>query len=155
MAYINNTGYENKREWAARRMAENKEIETLTNEQHELLEELCSFRHELHTNWDSAFNPQSGSFNRFANEISSFSVGLTGHDLHTRICEAFGTAPFNPIDYPTLDDYEDYDYDNVDEAYDDACSLFSRINNEIELFLTNIDKEHDTSYAPTGATRIY
>ena len=70
MGIISKEGYRGKREWAAKRMEQNKKIETLTEEQHNLLAELCTFRHDLHHNWDSAWNEESQNFDKFANNIN-------------------------------------------------------------------------------------
>lgn len=145
--------YERKKEWAARRMADNKEIETLTEEQHELLERLCTFRHDLHTNWDSAFCSGSGDYDKYANEICVHCVGME-NDLYTEVKEAFGKAPFTPIDYPDDYCYDVLGYESVEEAREEAYKLFEQVNEEIEAFLYSIDKEHGTDYCPSGYTRI-
>ena len=65
MAYLDKDAYIAKRELAARRMAENAEIETLTPEQHEALEYLCTVRHNIHCNQDDLFKSQCGNFTDF------------------------------------------------------------------------------------------
>ena len=154
MAYLDKEAYERKREYAAKRMAENREITTLTDEQHDLLNELCTFRHDLHTNQKSAFNANSSDYSYYANNISKYYVGVSEDDLHSRIVKAFGTAPYTPIDYPTSEDYDDYGM-TYEEAQEEAETLFDKINTQIENFLSDIDKKHGTNYCPSGATRIY
>lgn len=151
MGSVSKEGYERKREWAARRMAENAEIESLTEEQHEYLAKLCNFRHELHTSWRSAFNPYSAEFSRFSREISEYS---DNQDLIYEGMKLFGKAPFAATDYPTFDSYEEDGYEDYDEAFDAACEEFRKINSDIESFLLEIDKEHGTDYCPSGATRL-
>ena len=153
-AIIDKEAYDGKREWAASRMEENKKVSTLTQEQHELLEELCKFRHDLHTNWESAFNDESSSFTYYEENISTYSVGNSGEELPCRIEKAFGEMPFSPIDYPTSADYADYGL-SYEEAFDRACDEFDKVNNEIETFLSKVDKKHGTHYCPEGATRLY
>lgn len=48
MSKINKEGYERKAEWADRRMEDNKSVDTLTEDQHEVLASVCSKRHTLH-----------------------------------------------------------------------------------------------------------
>ena len=151
MGIISKEGYRGKREWAAKRMEQNKKIETLTEEQHNLLAELCTFRHDLHHNWDSAWNEESQNFDKFANNISEYSVE---DGLSEKIMAALGEAPFKRIDYPTAGTY-DLDDLSYEEGFDQACDLFIEVNNEIETFLREIDKEHGTDYAPSEATRLF
>lgn len=161
MAILDKDAYERKREWAARRMAENAKVESLTDEQHELLEKLCTYRHELHCNWGTMFNPQSGNFNELADVISEYAVGTGEWDLYSAIKEAFGREPFTPTDWPTREcckewyAYDDIEnaYEDPDEAYEVMCEVLSKVNSEIEAFLAEVDKEHGTSYCPSGITR--
>ena len=52
MAQLNKDAYYGKMIYAGKKMAKNKEIETLTEEQHDALSQMCSARHELHTHMD-------------------------------------------------------------------------------------------------------
>ena len=151
MGIVSKEGYRGKAEWAAERMEHNKNTcTTLTPEQHTLLAELCTFRHDLHHNWDSAWNEESGNHSKFADNIDIYAEDI---GLAEKIKEAFGKTPFKRIDYPTTSTYA---LDNLtfEEAFDQACDLFIQVNDEIEEFLRKIDKEHGTDYAPSGATRI-
>lgn len=151
MGIISKEGYHGKREWAAKRMEQNKKIETLTEEQHNLLAELCTFRHDLHHNWDSAWNDESQNFGVYCDGISIYNDDA---GLPEKIKQAFGKEPFERIDYPTSNTYELDDL-TWEEGYEQACDLFAQVNDEIETFLREIDKEHGTDYAPSGATRLF
>lgn len=151
MGIISKEGYRGKLEWAAKRMERNKTTcTTLTPEQHDLLAELCAFRHDLHHNWDSAWNEESQNFDKFANNISEYSVE---DGLSEKIMAALGEAPFKRIDYPTSNTYELDDL-TWEEGYEQACDLFAQVNDEIEEFLRDIDRDHGTDYAPSGTTRL-
>lgn len=151
MGIISKEGYRGKLEWAAKRMEQNKKIETLTEEQHDLLAELCAFRHDLHHNWDSAWNEESQNFDKYADNISVYNVK---DGLPEKIKVSLGKAPFKRIDYPTASTY-DLDDLTYEEGFDQACDLFIQVNEHIEEFLREIDREHGTDYAPSGATRLF
>lgn len=161
MAYLNKDAYQGKKEWAAKRNAQNAEIESLTDEQHEYLEELCEFRHFLHTHWDEAFHCESFDYDRITDEASVYG----SNPLISSGRELFGVAPFIARDLVSDDDaftvaeedeLEGEDRDELySEYYNANCRLLSAINEEIESFLRKVDQEHGTQYCPTGATRIY
>lgn len=152
MGIISKEGYRGKLEWAAKRMERNKTTcTTLTPEQHDILAELCAFRHDLHHNWDSAWNEESQNFDVYCDGISIYNVDA---GLPEKIKQAFGKEPFKRIDYPTSNTYELDDL-TWEEGFDQACDLFIEVNDEIEEFLRDIDKEHGTDYAPSGATRLF
>ena len=166
MGKIDKDGYAHKREWAAKKMSAQRAIATLTEEQHELLEELCGFRHDLHTSWKSAFNSQSSDHERLVDEIDSNSVGLTGEELPCRVERTFGKMPFSPVEIISDLDYDiQREAENIemgteearilrDRLYSETCEQLERINEEIECFLIEIDEKYGTDYAPTGATRL-
>ena len=165
MAKLSKEVYERKNEWAARRMERNSKIESLTEEQHEFLAELCSFRHFLHTNKKRAFLSESSESREISDEISVWGE----QSLCGRCFDLFGEYPFEPIDYP--DDnregwgyfFEDFDpnkdYDDKTredwyfKAYDMATDMFEQINTEIETFLEKIDEKYGTDYCPSGISR--
>lgn len=162
MAKLSREAYDGRREWAARRMAENAKIDSLTQEQHDLLAELCTFRHNLHCSWDSLAN---GNAQDIEAQISEYYEDT----LSDRTRRLFGEAAYNLIDYnTTADDPEDVEEymgiptDLYNDDYNEWCErireadfdLFSTINSEIESFLTRIDNKYGTSYAPSGATRF-
>ena len=150
MAKLDKDVYDGKREWAAKRMSQNAENENLTPEQHEYLEDLCTFRHELHTNWDEAFNPESSLYRYFSDQLGEWSEMTERCTLYLDGKRLFGKAPFYLCDYPNSDDLDD-----DPDAYDEACEIFQDINDQIERFLYNIDKTYGTNYCPSGVSRFY
>lgn len=149
MAVLDRDAYNRKAEWAARRMVQNKEIKTLTEEQHDALAELCELRHNVHANWDTLFVGEN------CREIDAQICSSDDMELCAKIEELFGVKPFAGIDYPTSYIYDVMGYDSYDDAYESACDMFAELNNQIETFLLKIDKEHGTNYCPCGKGRFY
>jgi len=174
MGKINKEGYERKREWAANRMAANKEINTLTEEQHDALANLASFRHELHTNQKSLFNTGSANYDNFwkmiwdgeANEFSELNEKLNevGLPLLPRYSplELSNDMDFNDVEiidgdiiYEVGIDSENERWqDKYDYAYSEVIDYAEKINTDIENYLSEIDEKYDTNYTPTGASRL-
>lgn len=167
MSMLDKDAYERKEAWAARRMAENAEIETLTEEQHDYLSSLCSFRHNLHTNKDSIINENSGEYEYYASEINEY---YEDEDSTFRAegFRLFGEYPFMRKDYLCLEEIyeeagEECDRDEDEDGYRrlveekemESMDTIEKINNDIERFLAKIDKQHGTDYCPTGATRLF
>lgn len=138
--------YEAKRRYVENLMARNRNSE-LTDEQCNVLEKVCSFRHELHSNPDSLFFSESANYRDFNDMIEC--------DMHDML-ECVGLK--NSLQYDTSlvpNDYccdTDEDYENyLREVYE----FVSKVNNDIESFLRGIDDKYNTHYAPTGATRLF
>ena len=130
MAYLNKEAYEGKREYAARRMAENAEIETLTKEQHEAIERLCTIRHEIHsTDARDMFNSESCEHRdlyTYLEELTGFtssginlmeSVGLPKLDFGD-----WTTWPDDRDYYEFLSDDERQEYEDKAESYMQECT---------------------------------
>lgn len=152
------TIYEKRERNAEIRMSENSEIETLSEEQHIALARLCKIRHEIHCNNESMFNAQSSSYSNLWSYIDSDNSNsiyqmLDNVNLDNNLC-------WNRDMIPDSEDYDKeevdggFEIDDYDEAFDICISFLRRVNNDIEKFLRKIDKEHGTSYCPTGATRF-
>ena len=165
MGYVDKDGYDRKREYAARRNAKNAEIESLTEEQHEALAEVCRIRHELHTHQKSIFNCGSSEYCEmwdYMDDDCDMSINATLKNAGL----APISLPIDPIEAPNDSDwftimdeddraqYADYD-EWYAETFDKLCYSLNEVNNAIEAYLRNIDNEHGTNYCPTGATRIY
>jgi len=146
-------------------MSENRELTALSEEQHDALEELCTFRHELHIDWNGAFFSGSGSFAKYIEELSTYGE----NPLSVKINSLFGEMPFTPTDYPCDDDaleeanaqglsYDEEGDKKRNEIFEnakwEAYGIFSNINEQIESFLLKIDRKHGTNYCPSGATRL-
>ena len=160
MAQLNKEAYEGKREWAAKIMAANREKETLTEDQCDAIEELCSFRHELHCNQKALFHTGSSDYSQYWDNI-----GYCGHesDINEALRKAGLPIIFNHEEdvLPTDDDVDSDEYetdDDYQEEYDEllreVLAFASGVNKEIENYLRAIDEEYGTEYAPSGATRL-
>ena len=160
---LSKDAYDRKREWAARRMANNADIgqaNGLTEEQTDLLEKLASLRHELHTSQDSYISGNSDILDRLV-------------ALNERMAENDIAMPFIPtdtsdyIDIDNIDILKELDWDNeipesdteeyqdwYDETYNRIYGELEDLNRQIESFLGGIDERYGTSYRPSGYTRF-
>lgn len=136
---------------AAERMFENSKIQTLSEEQHEALSELCRMRHEIHSNQESLY----------ISEASEQSLFSELYQILNEINKLFKNKLIlpNPEDFPSDDDKYNDIIENTEEAEEENLAEFykmmNKLNSDIEKYLKNIDKEHKTNYCPTGATRIF
>lgn len=147
MAKLSKEQYSRRNENAAIRMSENKEVSTLTEKQHEVLAELCSFRHELHCNQEDLFASNGANFAIFWNF------------LREEIYNKLSDANLPKISFPNSDEIStDYDYSDFglsyEEAMEDVINYASEVNNRIEKYLKEIDNNFATNYCPTGALRL-
>ena len=157
MAQLDKKAYEGKREWAAKRMAENAKIETLTEKQHDVLQWLCTVRHDVHCNQEDFFNDEASNNSVYLDYIDDGNgLGI----IQERLIEV--NLPnlrwsFSIDDYMTDGMcYElEYTEDETEHERENCLDMAKKFNNDIEEYLANIDKEHGTNYCPSGATRIY
>jgi hypothetical protein len=174
MSYFAKDVYDGKAEFAARRMAENAKVKSLTPEQHEALAYLCSIRHEIHSaGVADMWNDQCVLFDLIHAEMR-----LNDLDLN---CPYFydedGTTEDGYL--VTSDDYSDHDSDEWQEAHDDCIDdvdgeddpdldyyildymqnklgdQLEAMNRRIERYLRRIDEKYGTDYEPSGASRIF
>lgn len=155
--------YEAKRRYVENVMHENAEVKTLTEKQHEALQELARIRHEIHSSWEAMWNDEASDNPRLWNYIES--------GIDEMLTEAeLPAIEFNyePGDIPTAEDYyiflteeEQAKYDNdswkwreESGAFNEFADFLNGVNNKIEDYLTDIDKKHGTHYAPTGFARL-
>ena len=150
---LSKEAYEGKREWASKKMADMKMITTLTEEQHDVLAELCSFRHELHTNQESLFNTESANY-PFFNEMLSGGINEKLKEVGLPEIKSLDVLY---DDFPTDMDifYDIAEFETNEEGLEIALQRASEINSAIEGYLLEIDKQHGTSYCPSGYTRLY
>lgn len=147
MAKLSKAQYERRNENASIRMAGNKEIDSLLSEQHEVLAELCSFRHELHCNQKDLFMSNGSNYSIFWKM------------LRETLYEKLDSVNLPKISFPNSDDISsDYDFEDFglsyDEAIEELMAYTSEVNTIIEKYLRQIDINHNTKYCPTGALRI-
>lgn len=156
---VSKEGYERKREWAARRMKENKKIKTLTETQHEALEELASIRHEIHSNKKSVIISDDQGLKKKLIKVNEWLLnsGLTP-------MEFVPTSNEDYIDIDTIDElYEIEDIpeddderaDWHDENYMRISGELEDLNTQIEDYMRKIDAEYGTNYAPSGMSRVF
>lgn len=156
MAYLTKNAYECKREWAAKRMAENAEVETLTTEQHGVLEWLCTVRHNVHCNQGDFFNDEAPNNSEYWNYIDSADgCGIIRDRLKAAGLPVLRWS-FSVDDYMTDGIcYElGYTEEEREEEREKCFEMAEKFNSDIENYLTQIDKKHGTSYCPSGATRV-
>lgn len=147
-----NQRYSNKNVYIANRNAKNRilaEEHGLTDNQHEALAWLCSFRHELHCNQEDLFYSESANF-------SDFSCQICGR--LTRYLQEVGLIANRMFDYS--DDFFDLpiDFDcHSDEEYEQGLQqvheFCERVDADIIEFLQKIDARYHTEYAPTLIAR--
>ena len=152
MAKISKEGYERKREWVARRMAVNAVKggnSGLTEKQTDLLEELCSLRHDLHCNLAHVANSDEQGIKKNLVEIN---IDIKSSGLpHMAFIPSGDVADYIDIDMiAELHEYGEFDYD---EEYPRIYGELSDLNSQIEQYLSDIDKQYVTKYCPTGASR--
>lgn len=121
----------------------------LTDNQHEALAWLCSFRHELHCNQEDLFYSESANF-------SDFSCQICGR--LTRYLQEVGLITDRTFDYS--DEFFDLpiDFDShSDEEYEQGLQqvreFCEKIDADIIEFLQKIDARYHTEYAPTLIAR--
>jgi len=159
--------YENKARYVDRVMSKNAKVDTLSEEQHDVLRWLCKIRHEIHSLDIFKFLsiPQY-----LLDEYESINDKLTEVDLSV-ISDLPDVIDFpSDIDYYEImtDDEREY-WDNLAQSIDghngfslwveesigdDVVNIQERINSLIERYLQDIDKEYGTHYAPTGWARL-
>lgn len=157
--------YEAKTNYVRAMNAKNAEIETLTAEQHELIQDICRFRHEVHCDIESYFNSSinhSAQVSDGYDIVELFSIDflfdfnklLSKHNLpkfHTSF--DFAETPDDSWVEADSDDeeaWQDEYYDLHRECYEN----FNKLNSDIECWLFNIDEQHGTQYCPTGFARL-
>lgn len=163
MAYLKKEQYEYRREAAARRAADNEQIAVehgMTEEQAELISELCRLRHELHTNMDKV--TVSDADLRIKSKLVKLNAAIRESGLKPAEC-----MPSDESDYIDIDDidvlYECDEWpesgtqewqDKYDDEYARIYSELEQLNSDIEKYLTEIDKQYGTKWCPTGVLRI-
>ena len=77
MAYYSKDVYERKAAYAARRMEENAQVPTLTDEQHDTLAYLCYIRHWIHsTDRMRLFNEESNEYSEMSRYLYEIDEGM-------------------------------------------------------------------------------
>lgn len=164
MAYLKKEQYDRRSANAALHMEEQKNIETLTEEQHELLALICAMRHELHCISPEKFYYTEGAgYEELTDMVTDFCGDEKNFkNLIKEVEIEYDTTIIEDI----MTDFENGGGDRddewgqeVNEEYRNNCiegygKLISKMNTAIEEYLRYIDSEYGTEYCPTGALRI-
>ena len=163
MAYLNKAQYEYRRESAARRNLKNEEIAVengMTPEQADILSELCSERHKMHCNISHLV--EDGDYGKISKNLIDINCRL--HELQL---PTIPSIPCDRYDYIDIDDmytlFETVQLPDDDEQREEYLAEereriygeWSNLNESIEKYLSEIDEKYHTSFAPTGALRIF
>lgn len=146
---VKNNIFEQRKESASIRMMNNAKIKTLSPAQHEIIAETCKMRHELHCSDDELYNGESLFCGEATNWIDNINLRLK--KLKLSIIEYMPRIE----EYPSAEDKycglitEDEEEENKEKFY----VMMIKLNSSIEEWLTKIDNEFLTNYAPTGTQR--
>ena len=161
MAYLNKAQYDYRRESAAARNITNEEIAMqngMNEEQAELISKLCSIRHNFHCNIDSL--AKGCEDNSIFDEIESIEDAINGSGLPQLnvVSILLDTDDMNGLIYDYGDNVpEDHNSQEFQDWYDDnyerIYSELEDVNKNIELYLSNIDRQYGTHWCPTGKLR--
>lgn len=161
MAYLTKDAYAGKKRYAQRKNEEQGKIAIengMTEKQTEAITDLCRIRHWLHCNCSKLYNTQCSEYNELTGYIDGgiaemlSNVGLPSENM------AWDYTDLIQDDY--MDFVEDRDNDEemreaYEEAYNSCYDFMSKVNKDIEKYLREIDEKYNTSYAPSGCTRLY
>ena len=120
----------------------------LTDNQHEAITYVCSFRHELHCNQEDLFVCESANFSHFAEMLCG--------KLHTLLHNV--GIEYNKFDYYSeFIELPDDQMCETDAEYEDGLrqvhEFCEKVDADIIEFLQKIDKRYKTEYAPTLIAR--
>jgi hypothetical protein len=150
MAYLSKDQYSRRNENAAIRMQSNKSINSLTEEQHDALAFLCSARHNLHSQKDQAIKSDD---NGLVQAIVFANVQIKESGL--KAMSFVGTDISDFIDIDTIDCIDIDGDDEYADEYSRISNDLEELNDKIEKYLSEIDSEFGTNYAPTGFLRNF
>jgi len=163
MAYLNKHQYDYRRESAAKRNISNEEIAVengMTDEQAELITELCSARHEMHCNISHLV--EDGSYDKIGDYLIDINMRLKSTNI-----PIVPNIPCDNSDYIDIDDmytlFETVQLPDDDDERENFLAgereriydCWENLNKVIEHYLADIDKKYGTSWCPSGALRIF
>ena len=154
MAKLTKEQYSVRRERAVERNIHNEEIAVeagMTKEQAELISELCSLRHEIHTNSESMYNTQSSDYDLW-DELEDLMGKMRNAGLQQISVPPLEYFPCSEDRYVgIIDNTEEAEKENKEKFYD----MMHNLNDTIEDYLRSIDKKYGTSFTPTGMLRLF
>lgn len=168
MAFLTKEQYDYRRKSAEARNLNNEEIAVnngMTEEQAELISELASLRHEMHCNIDYLVN--DGSYDRIGKNLALTNDKIKESGLPP-VCGLNDVTEVLADDYAYIDiddfnllyelklfpDDNDERDQKINEEYERIYDEWSQLNNNIEKYLSEIDKKYGTHWCPTGALRF-
>ena len=171
--------FENKKGYVEKLMKKNREIKSLTSEQHNVLEWLCKIRHEIHCSTESIWYGNSNSLKSFDNSSSECEVIIRLKEVGLKDFK----LNFDYVGLPTEADFEclseneqlewEEKADNYNNEhpngmghsslslwreesweYQEFVECLEDLNTQIEYYLKEIDEEYGTNYCPSGHSRL-
>lgn len=149
MGFLNKNEYSKRRENAYKRYISNSENDSLTSEQHEAIQHLCTARHNLHSNKKHAI---IDDYNGLKQAIIEANVAIKLSGLTPMSFVGTDTIDYVDIDSLNELDIEEEDYD---DNYIRISGELEDLNSKIEEYLGNIDKTYNTNYCPSGKQRKF
>ena len=154
MSVLSHEQYDCRRESAIRKNLDNEKIAVkngLTEEQAELISDLCSVRHKMHCSGDSMYLTESADYILWE-ELSRLISLIEKSGLEkVRFRHLF-------VNFPSDIDREYELIDDNDESEEQNRELISQwmsdLNEDIEEYLRNIDRNYNTTFAPSGFQRL-
>jgi hypothetical protein len=147
MAHLTKTQYFLRNENAAKRMQENAKVETLTELQHDALANLCTARHNIHSNMKHIIISDENGYKQ--------SIITCNADLLERGLTPMSFVGTDMSDYIDIDSISEIGEDDYEEDYERISVELEKLNKKIENYLSEIDNKYGTSYCPTGKQRIF
>lgn len=150
MGFLNKNEYSKRRENAYKRYISNSENDSLTSEQHEAIQHLCTARHNLHSNKKSVI---IDDYEGLKQDIINANVGIKISGLTPM--SFVGTDTIDYVDIDSLNELDIEDEEEYDDNYIRISGELEELNTKIEKYLANIDKTYNTNYCPSGKQRIF
>lgn len=159
MAHFTKDQYQAKNEWAAQRMSSNKEIATLTEDQHETIAAICTLRHEAHTNFEEFWNPKGTSKLSclFPCEWETEDCAINNMLSEAKLPSIRWSTQRTYSNSPSIEDFceeidDNMDKDEKNEILDDMKNdlqeTLNKLDQDVRDYLAYIDSIHNTNYAP-------
>lgn len=161
MAYLNKRQYEYRRESAAKRAEQNSDTAMahgMTEDEAKLVNELCSIRHEVHSNIRCYISSNAEPCKRLLGIKGRINVTSLPHLTYGKYDDG-DCINIDDLDYlyescevpdSDSDEYQDW----YDGTYTRIYHDWEELNKIIEDYLNDIDKRYNTNFAPSGALRI-
>ena len=155
MSIINKEGYEAKARYAASSNKANAEIMQQAGADQKLIDYLLrivAIRHDLHfSSRSSLFNTESCDFDskwEVVNELQEFINETVLDEFDTPLDTDWSTGLVDHEDFDSIQDFES-------KSISDISDKIEILNTLVEKKLQEIDQEHNTSWTPTGLSRIF